>query len=370
VKTDFSSPIPTFFIIGLPRSGTTLLETILDSHSEMAVSPEIFTGRVLWRLNSASTISDRWKSLLILNSQYRLSNHFIDPIGQCIAKQAVREISFPIAAPIYFALLAHEYITLKKAKIFGEKTPENTYFLKTLNKAFPNSKYIVILRNPFDIVLSISEATSLKLQVPITNDLLLRSAVFVKRGLFELFIKKRLAHRETVWITYEDLVCRPEQILNKIYNFLGVDNEDHRLTFQQKKRFISNDEILNTIHQYLRKPITTDRINRSFDRLTPEQLKLLYKYLTPEINYLPFTFPPNSTKLSARNKLRLIVANFAFNIRWHMVEELKNKLRFMLHHFAICCFRNSPMRSFIFKNLIHSNEQWEKILKESNKESK
>lgn len=149
---------------------------------------------------------------------------------------------------MYFTLLAQEYVNLKKAKIFGEKTPENSYFLRTLNKAFPHSKNVVILRNPFDIVLSLTEVTALKLKVAITDDLLLRSAVFVKRGLFELFIKKRLEHRETVWITYEDLVRRPEQILNKIYNFLGVDNEDNILTFQQQKRFIHNDEILNTIH--------------------------------------------------------------------------------------------------------------------------
>jgi hypothetical protein len=168
---------------------------------------------------------------------------------------------------------------------------------------------------------------------------------------------------------YEDLVRNPENILNEVYNFLGVSYENNVLAFQKKKKFRHGHEILDTIHQYLERPITTNRVNRSYKQLSSEQLELLRQYLAPEINYLPYTYLPNKIELSPGNQMRLIVAKFAFGIRWFMLEEHKNKFRFQLHYLAIRFLRNSPLKSFIFKNLIYKNEPWKKIRAESSAET-
>lgn len=44
-----------------------------------------------------------------------------------------------------------------------------------------------------------------------------------------------------------------------------------------------------------------------------------------------------------------------------MIEEYKNKLRFRLHHYAMKNFGNSCLKSFIFKNIVYREEEWEQI---------
>ncbi|MBK8502396.1 MAG: sulfotransferase [Saprospiraceae bacterium] len=354
-----SSP---FFLVGSPRSGTTLLEVILDCHSKVAVCPEIFTGRLLWRLNANDKLSNEWQSLLLLNAHFKLSKHFLDPLHQCLANQALKKISYPTQTENWYHQFITDYLNVKHSCIYGEKTPENSLFLPTITRAFPDAKYLVILRNPFDIVLSLSEAVSKKLKIPITESLLLRFAVIVKRALNELYIKQRLKHQKAIWFTYEDLVENPKKTLDAICDFLSIAFEHQMLEFQDRKKFIPEHETMKLLHYRLNKPITTDRINRSSDLLTSQQISLLQRYLTPEIDYLPYVYTQNRTSLSLRNKVRVTLAKVAFKLRWYMLEEIKNKIRFQLHYYALLYLRNTPLRSFIFKNLVHKKEQWEEVI--------
>ncbi|MBL0113415.1 MAG: sulfotransferase [Saprospiraceae bacterium] len=171
---------PALFILGLPRSGTTLLEQMLDAHSQVTVCPEMYSGMTLWRLNAAKEISDKWKHLLIINYYYQRTNLFEDPINRCLARQAIREFKFPISTNTWYDALIADYLKEKNGTRFGEKTPENTFFVPTLNEAIPESQFIMILRNPFDIVVSLTEAILSPDKSPLPNKWLYHFAVTVK----------------------------------------------------------------------------------------------------------------------------------------------------------------------------------------------
>jgi hypothetical protein len=359
---------PSFFVLGVPRSGTTLLRHLLDTHSRIAVCPEISTGRLLWRLNSIKVIKDRWQSILLLNHFYSRTEDLSDPIWQCFARHALRPLNFPISTDTWYSLLIDDYLKEKGATIYGEKTPDNTFYVPLLSKAFPESKFIILLRNPFDITLSICEIAIIKLKVPISSKLLLRFAVLVKRGLHDLFIKKTIANKKIIFIQYENLIQQTDDTLDRICQFLGVEFQIEMKQIQQKKKYRRNRDLMKLIHGRLDEKLTTDRINRSFKELSPEQITLLHKYLSPEIDYLPYKYSIEKVPLSLKNRIRLVKAKLAFHLRWYMLEEFKNKFRFQLHYFAIRYLRNTTLRSYIFKNLIYRDQDWKEILSKSNVE--
>lgn len=350
---------PSFFLLGLPRSGTTLLEQMLDAHSEIAVCPEMSSGKALWRLNAASKLKDQWKSLLLVNALYQRAALFKDPILPCLAKQALRVFPYPLSTREWFSPLIKEYTEEKKAILYGEKTPENTFFIPTLVEAFPGSKYITILRNPFDLVLSLCEAFAFQRKTRITDTMLLHFAENTKRGFHELYIKQRLKNLNQLWITYEDLVREPDQTLSEICSFLGLDFEPGMKDFQYRKEYTGRKEAMKFILGRLDEPLTDNRINRSFEVLSPEQMGMLREYLSPEIHFLPYTFHFAQVRIPWYLQIRVYWAKLKFFLRLYYLEELKNKLRFQVHYYAIRLLRGSPLKNYFFKNLKYRPSDWD-----------
>jgi len=349
-----------FFILGLHRSGTTLLEQMLDAHSQIAVCPEISSGMTMWRLNLSKKVKNQWKSLLMVNYYFNRARIFKDPIVSCIKHHAVREFKWPLKTSDWYSPLIEEYLLEKKARIFGEKTPENTFFIPVLNQAFPDGKYIIILRNPFDIILSLCEIYSAAQGRKITDRMLLGAAVMVKRGLKNLYKGGALLDRKQIWITYENLIRDTDRVLERICHFLGISFEASMKDIQNKKQYALQDQsFLKFILGRLDEPITDKRINRAEGILTPKQIGLLHMYLTPEINFLPYQIIVPVTQIPLIQRIRVFMAKIAFLFRLYLLKEYKNKLRFQLHYLAMLILRKTFLKKKIFKNLRSSKADWD-----------
>ena len=114
------------FIVGFPRSGTTLLDTILRSHSKIDVMEE------------KPMISEMRKKLGFQNVSE------IEKINTTAAR---------IASNFYFEEL-EKHIEIDKNSIIIDKLPLNILELPLINQIFPQAKFILVLRHPLDCILS------------------------------------------------------------------------------------------------------------------------------------------------------------------------------------------------------------------------
>jgi len=159
------------FICGYPKSGTTLLLSLLDSHPELLVFPE-----ELKFFKKVYIAKKSYKINIILSK----TGAYVPSIGKVKFPSGNRDYS-SIDGKAYLSALKEklhkagndkelllaifdnwkEYtnIDLNNVKYFVEKTPFNEFYLNTILKWFPTAKFIHIVRDPRDNFLSYKKKT-------------------------------------------------------------------------------------------------------------------------------------------------------------------------------------------------------------------
>jgi tetratricopeptide (TPR) repeat protein len=123
VQDERKTPI---FVMGLPRTGTTLTERILSSHSKVrGVGETQFIQHVLRRLNNLET-AERMTPEMI----EKTARMDIDTIGNG-----------------YMEMLDYR---LGDEPMFVDKLPFNVFYMGYIAKAFPDARLILMQRNPMD----------------------------------------------------------------------------------------------------------------------------------------------------------------------------------------------------------------------------
>ena len=187
-----------FFILGTPRSGTTLIESFIASNGEVTSASELLSARNL--------ISDFVKDINDQNTERFIEN---------FRKTYLRRTDF----------------LRGKHKNIVDKLPDNFLYLGFLFKLLPKTKIIRTFRNPWDVAVSMFK------QRYVTN--IPYSASFFNIGVFmanfeaiNLFWNKFMKSSNSVLdIRYEGLVEDPEGHQRRIYEFLNINSD-----FDETKR--------------------------------------------------------------------------------------------------------------------------------------
>jgi tetratricopeptide (TPR) repeat protein len=180
------------FLLGFPRSGTTLLDTMLMGHPGIEVLEEEAT------LLTASKILP------------------FDELPKASGEQvrAARDEYFRVASL---------HVPLAPGKLLLDKNPLSLNFLPLIRRLFPDSKIILALRHPCDVVLS-CYITNFKLNDAMSSFLRLDTAAELYDLSFAYFEKARgLVGLPVHTVVYENVVEDRERELRSLIDFLGLD---------------------------------------------------------------------------------------------------------------------------------------------------
>ena len=209
-KDEFLQPI---FLVGFPRSGTTLLDTILRTNSSIEVIEEKPILRNFLR-----------------NLNVKTKNNF-DNLDD-LDKKFIQNMQ-----NIYFEERA-QYLDNKKTKTVIDKMPLNIIYIGEILRFFPNAKFIFALRNPYDSVLSCF-MQQFELNPAMKNFTSLENSAI----LYDLVMKLWTIYRDVFsinchFIKYEDLITDFEKTTKEIFKFLKIDWSDNIKNFHitAKKR--------------------------------------------------------------------------------------------------------------------------------------
>ncbi|MCH7820790.1 MAG: sulfotransferase [Proteobacteria bacterium] len=210
------------FIVGLPRSGTTLTERILSSHSRVESIGESFSMQIALKRESGVRTTDSMSPAII----------------ESAAKKDIGRI-----ADGYLEAIKYK---LGNKPLFIEKHPENVFYLGFIAKAYPQAPIILLKRNPMDNCFAMYKQSYFRYAYSF-DDL---GPFFVAYNRLYEHWHELLAGR-LIEIEYEALVSDQEGETRKLLEQLGLDFEVACLNFEQNKtasNTASNVQIREKVH--------------------------------------------------------------------------------------------------------------------------
>ncbi|ROR99944.1 tetratricopeptide repeat protein [Sinobacterium caligoides] len=193
------------FILGLPRTGSSLVDKILSSHS---------------RVSSMGEVRD-WAMTMVRQSQGAGSNKFdlINTITRCDMK--------PIADEYVAAINGYAH----QGPILVDKTPNNYLYLGIIKAAMPNAKIIEIKRNPMDSCYAMLK-TLFRDGYPFSYSLDDLARYYHR---YHLLMEHwfQLLDGDIIQLHYEDVVSHQERHSRRVIAELGLDWEAQCLDFHR-----------------------------------------------------------------------------------------------------------------------------------------
>jgi len=235
---DFGTKI--LFIIGMPRSGTSLTEVIISSHQNVVSTGESNFLNTIIQKNFLSNFVLEKKKIF---NEAKLSNNLIQTN--------------------YLKMLSIHNIG---SKVITDKTIQNYLWVGFIKIFFPNSKIIICNRNPKDICTSIYKINFNKGFMDWSYDQ--KDIVNFYNLYSELISFWRSKFTKDIYnLNYENLIKNSEIEIKKLISFCELDWDNNCLNH------IQNNSAINTASNYqARKPIYNSSINN---------YKMYEKYLYP-----------------------------------------------------------------------------------------
>lgn len=242
------------FVGGSPRSGTTLVQNILDSHPDICGGPE---------LDNVHNIVGLRNTMLIALERGR-TDLFMD-------KETLDE---RIAAFIESFLLP--YADRRQRRLVSEKTPWNVLAFSELLELFPAARLIFCVRDPRAVIgsmLKVGERALSKQHDHPAFTVDLDTAIGTVQQCNDAGFKV-VPHERVFVAQYEQIVSQPEPNMRRLCGFLGVPwNETilhpERLKHEGDKTL---DDVWYSRSDYY-KAITAADMDKWKEQLSPENIR-------------------------------------------------------------------------------------------------
>ena len=271
-KDEGRPPVP--FVVGMNRSGTTLLRMMLDAHPDLTIPPE--THFVPDLIKAAREDDATPESALEAMKSAREWGDFGFSDEEMLGRlRALPEIKPGPAVRTFYAAYTEE----QGKPRWGEKTPTYVQKMKLIQRALPEARFVHVIRDGRDVALSVLDRT--------VRDL---SAADVARRWRKKVTKARedspqLEHYTE--IRYEDLILETEPVLRRVSGFIDLPWDDAMLAYhersgerlQEMARALPGDgraqelsvERRMATHAMTTKPPSADRVARWRTQMSADQ---------------------------------------------------------------------------------------------------
>jgi hypothetical protein len=200
------------FIVGSPRSGTTLLRLALNSHPRIGIPTETEYFPAVYERFSERR--GRWEEAVEFFVAY-CERRFLPPLDFTGERAALLALKDPDYERLLSLPLASWAAAQGKAR-WGEKTPFHIFYAEPIMRLFPAAKLLVMVRDPRAAVASMNRfgaigsgtALNARLWRDVYTDGIAAVEHFVPSG-------------QALTVRYESLIEDPEGTLRGACSFLG-----------------------------------------------------------------------------------------------------------------------------------------------------
>jgi hypothetical protein len=283
--------LPAPFVVGVNRSGTTLLRMMLDAHPELTIPPEThFLPELIETAESGSATPE---TLLATITKQREWGDF--GLGEDELLERFRAIE-PLTAGAALRSFYEAYAARVGKPRWGEKTPIYVKSMRKIEGALPEARFVHVIRDGRDVALSIRDRATKDHPIDRIAERWVRRITRAREQ------AKRLAHYRE--IRYESLILETEPTLREVCDFYELPWDDAVLDYHQRsaerleemKRELPDDGKRTTLSVELRMktharttekpdPRRVSRWRESMDRSDRELFESIAGPLLTELGY-------------------------------------------------------------------------------------
>jgi hypothetical protein len=263
-----TAPTAPVFVVGVARSGTTLLMHMLDNHSAFAIPweshfiPDLY--RVREKFGDLSKVENRENLIHFILRYLKGIWHEGSTEEWMPGLEANARAVAESAKPDYPGVIRamYEYHARERGRRrWGDKTPGYVDSLPALHEMFPEAKFLHIVRDGRDVACS---------TMPLSFG---PNSVYVAARRWKRSVLHGLAfaekHPDLIHtFRYEDLVVEPEKLLRDICDFLGEEFEPNMLEFYKANKNVHYHHA-NTARQ-----VNTSRKDRWKREMSARQIRV------------------------------------------------------------------------------------------------
>jgi hypothetical protein len=263
------------FIVGVNRSGTTLLRLMLDAHPDLAIPPEThFLPELIRRANHGNT---RLRIIRSLTAHPRWGDFGVDPKDLRKRTREIKPLSATAVARAFYELYAES----QGKPRWGDKTPRYMRSMPRIARALPEARFVHIIRDGRDVAISQAERSLEERDTPVEEA--------AERWARRIEAAREAGREMDVYmeVRYEDLVAEPEATLRKVCEFVELPFDAGMLDYHRRAadRLAEMDRDLAGAegpvrladerlagHALTTEPPTTERCGRWRTEMTPDEI--------------------------------------------------------------------------------------------------
>ena len=202
MASKYQSPV---FIVGLPRSGTTLLQSLLCSTEQFFPIPEThFFSRAARGLPASGLSEENVSTIVKILREKAVLEFAAEDFAGCGAKREA------------FERVIDRFNSSGTSR-FLEKTPRHIFFHDEIMNCYPSARFICLLREPRNhaaSILNMGDKGKTMALLAMAYNRFVRTAHAIARGGHALIV------------TYEQLVDHPEETVRNLCTFIGIPYDE------------------------------------------------------------------------------------------------------------------------------------------------
>ena len=224
-RSEPGAPAP--FVVGVGRSGTTLLRMMLDAHPELAIPPETHFLNPFIQASGRIRFTPRTATRTIVHDERRRWNDFGLAEEDLLARfEAIEPFNTSDAVRAFYRLYADKHGKPR----WGDKTPDYIRKMKKIQKTVPEARFIHVIRDGRDAGLSQNSRILKRGKDPVPPREMARR--WRKR-----IVKSRDDAAEVehyIEVRYEDLVGDTEAVLRRVCEHVEIDFDPVMLRYHER----------------------------------------------------------------------------------------------------------------------------------------
>lgn len=288
------------FIVGAPRSGTTLLRAMLNRHPRIGLSDETYYFYYVYlRRRTFGDLADPANRKSLIESYaatQRMHRLKVD-----LSRLKERLMATGTSYPAFFATILQFYAEAQGKVRAGEKTPHHAWYVDTLLEWYPNGRVIHLVRDPRDVCASLFNVPWGRKTATANADLWVNLTRAAERG---------QGNPRFCRVRYEDIVADPERVMRELSHFIGEQYDPAMLSTTpvstaDKPWFLRSHDALSK-----------DRLGAWQGQLSRDDVRLIEAGAGPLMQAMGYA--PSESPASAALRLRGRIQS--------RVEDLKEKL--------------------------------------------